>query len=72
MALTPDRLRDALRAVRFPGFNRDIVRLGMVTDLAIEGDAVRVHLRPGTDKPEVLRQIAADVERVLGGEPGVR
>src|SRR5438552_3917754 len=71
MALTPERLRDALRAVRFPGFNRDIVRLGMVTDLAIEGGTVRVHLRPGTDKPEVLRQLAADVERVLGAEPGV-
>jgi len=72
MALTPERLRDALGAVRFPGFNRDIVRLGMVTDVAIEGGTVRVHLRPGTDKPEVLRQLAADVERVLGAEPGVR
>jgi len=72
MALTAERLRDVLRAVRFPGFNRDIVRLGMVTDLTIEGGTVRVHLRPGTDKPEVLRQLAADVERVLGGEPGVR
>ncbi|HEY3187218.1 MAG TPA: Mrp/NBP35 family ATP-binding protein [Solirubrobacteraceae bacterium] len=72
MTLTPERLRDALRAVRFPGFNRDIVRLGMVTDLAIEDGTVRVHLRPGTDKPEVLRRLAADVERVLGSEPGVR
>ena len=72
MTLTPERLRDALRTVRFPGFNRDIVRLGMVADLAIEDGTVRVHLRPGTDKPEVLRRLAADVERVLAGEPGVR
>src|SRR5213080_1848881 len=72
MALTAERLRDALRAVRFPGFNRDIVQLGMVADLALEDGTVRVHLRPGTDRPEVLRQLAADVERVLGGEPGVR
>src|SRR5438552_4082740 len=72
MALTAERLRDALRTVRFPGFNRDIVRLGMVADLAIEDGTVRVHLRPGTDKPEVLRRLAADVERVLGAEPGVR
>src|SRR5206468_1542572 len=61
MALTAERLRDALRAVRFPGFNRDIVRLGMVADLALEDGTVRVHLRPGTDRPEVLRQLAADV-----------
>ncbi|TMA48382.1 MAG: Mrp/NBP35 family ATP-binding protein, partial [Deltaproteobacteria bacterium] len=72
MTLTPERLRDALRTVRFPGFNRDIVQLGMVADLAIEDGTVRVHLRPGTDKPEVLRRLAADVERVLAGEPGVR
>ena len=72
MALTPDRLRDALRAVRFPGFNRDIVRLGMVTEIEVDGGTVRVHVRPGTDRPDVLRQLTADIERVLGADPGVR
>ena len=32
-ALTPERVRDALRGVLFPNFRRDIVTLGMVTDV---------------------------------------
>jgi ATP-binding protein involved in chromosome partitioning len=70
-APTPERVREALRAVRFPGFNRDVVRLGMVSDVAVDGGAVRVDLRPGTDKPEVLDRLVADVRATLGREPGV-
>jgi ATP-binding protein involved in chromosome partitioning len=33
----PDALRMALRAVVFPGFRRDIVTLGMVTEVRVEG-----------------------------------
>src|SRR5438094_383056 len=50
-ALTPERVREALRTVLFPNFRRDIVTLGMVgEDLVIDGDTVRLHVRPGTDK----------------------
>ena len=52
---TPEEVREALRAVLFPGFRRDIVALGMVgDDLQVENGVVRVHLRPGSDKPEVV------------------
>ncbi len=70
-APTPERIREALRAVRFPGFDRDIVRLGMVVDVAVDAGAVRVQLRPGTDKPEVLDQLARDVRAAVAREPGV-
>ena len=70
-ALTPERVRDALRTVLFPNFRRDIVTLGMVGDVAIEGDTVRIHLRPGTDKPEVLQQLSRAIEAAVGRQPGV-
>jgi ATP-binding protein involved in chromosome partitioning len=63
--LTPDAVRDALRAVIFPNFRRDVVTLGMVTDVRIEGDAVHVHLRPGTDKQDVLQRLSAEVDRAV-------
>src|SRR5881398_3656809 len=71
-ALTPERVREALRTVLFPNFRRDIVTLGMVgEDLVIDGDTVRLHVRPGTDKAEVLQQLAPAIDAALRRLPGV-
>ena len=71
-ALTPERVREALRTVLFPNFRRDIVTLGMVgDDIAIDQGQVRVHVRPGTDKPDVLEKLTAAIEQALAKEPGV-
>jgi ATP-binding protein involved in chromosome partitioning len=71
-ALTPERVREALRTVLFPNFRRDIVTLGMVgDDIAIEQGRVSVHVRPGTDKPDVLAQLAGAIEATLRREAGV-
>src|SRR3989454_807568 len=69
--LTPERVREALRTVLFPNFRRDIVTLGMVgEEIAIDGDTVRLHVRPGTDKPEVLQQLARAIDAALRRLPG--
>src|SRR5262245_36177091 len=71
-ALSPERVRDALRTVLFPGFRRDLVTLGMVgEEIHVEGGRVRVHVRPGTDRPEVLEEIRRGIERAVRGLPGV-
>jgi len=70
-ALTPERVRDALRAVLFPGFKRDVVTLGMVGDVEIADGVVRIPLRPGSDKPEVHQQLARAIEAAVGRLPGV-
>src|SRR5205809_1067651 len=70
--LTPERVREALRTVLFPNFRRDIVTLGMVgEDVVIDGDTVRLHVRPGTDKAEVLQQLAPAIDAALRRLPGV-
>src|SRR5438034_5815180 len=70
--LTPERVREALRTVLFPNFRRDIVTLGMVgEDVVIDGDTVRLHVRPGTDKPEALQQLAHAIDAALRHLPGV-
>ncbi len=54
---TPELVRELLRGVRYPGFPRDIVALGMVADLRVEGSEVLLRLRlPSgrTDVPPVL------------------
>ncbi len=60
---TPESIRGTLAAVRYPGFPRDIVSLGMVADVSIEGDHAVIALRlPGgrTDVPPVLESAVAD------------
>jgi len=66
-----ERLHDALKAVLFPGYRRDIVTLGMVTDVRVEGGSVEVDLRPGTDRPETLAALRTGIEATLRREPGV-
>ena len=56
-------LKDALREVRFPGFRRDLVSLGIVRAIRIDGSRVSVQLDAGTagaDARAQLRQAATD------------
>src|SRR5262249_50636058 len=69
--LTPDGVRVALRGVIFPNFRRDVVTLGMVGDVHIEGGIVTIDLRPGTDDAAVLGQLAARAREAVGRLPGV-
>lgn len=69
--LTPDRVRDALQAVLFPGFKRDIVTLGMLTAVQLDGATVTVELRPGTDKAEVREELRRRIDEVVRRVPGV-
>jgi len=70
--LHADAVRQALRAVLFPGFRRDLVTLGMVTDVRVDGGMVQVWLRPGTDDRERLAQLRRSVETAVGALAGVR
>jgi len=73
-APTAEQVRDVLRTVLFPNFRRDVVTLGMVTGVAVDGGTVRVELKPGTDKLEVVAQLTRAVEaacRALAGVTGV-
>src|SRR5262249_15061252 len=69
--LRADGVRAALRGVIFPNFRRDVVTLGMVGDVHIEGGIVTIDLRPGTDDATVLGQLAARAREVVGRLPGV-
>ncbi len=69
--LTPDGVRTALRAVIFPNFRRDVVTLGMVSDVRIDGGIVTIDLRPGTDDAAVLEQLSARARDAVGRLPGV-
>ena len=64
-------VREALRAVLFPNFRRDIVTLGMVQDVRVDGGRVQVHVRPGSDDADVLERLRTRISEVVRRVPGV-
>jgi len=67
MALTSEQVMTALRTVQDPELFKDIVSLGMVKDVAIEGDSVKVRVElttPGCPLKEVIeRDVTSAVKR---------
>ena len=71
--MTEDEIRNALKAVKYPGYSRDIVSFGLVKEIAAGGDgtvSVVIQLTAGT--PEAAREIKTDSEQVLRSLPGVK
>jgi ATP-binding protein involved in chromosome partitioning len=69
--LTDEVVKNALKAVKYPGYNRDIVSFGLVKQIATKDGTVSVSMQLTTHNPEVANQIKAESERVLQALPGV-
>jgi ATP-binding protein involved in chromosome partitioning len=69
--LTEDIIKNALRAVKYPGYSRDIVSFGLVREIAIQDGAVGVSMQLTTANPAAADQIKTESERVLKALPGV-
>ncbi|MDQ2866937.1 MAG: Mrp/NBP35 family ATP-binding protein [Verrucomicrobiota bacterium] len=73
MAITEERVREALQRVKYPGFSRDIVSFGLVKEIASADDGdVRVQLVLTTNEPAIPRTIKAEAEEALRAIEGVR
>ena len=70
--LSPDDIQKALKAVKYPGYSRDIVSFGLIKKIATEAGAISVTLQLTSANPEAARQIKEESERVLGAMPGVK
>ena len=55
--LTEDDIKNALRAVKYPGYSRDIVSFGLVKQIAANNGAISVTMQLTTANPDVANQI---------------
>jgi ATP-binding protein involved in chromosome partitioning len=69
--VTEDDIKGALKAVKYPGYSRDIVSFGLVREITANKDAVSVSLNLTTNNAEIAQQLQAETERVLKALPGV-
>jgi len=70
--LNQDTLLAALKAVKYPGYSRDIVSFGLVKHVAVNAGAVNVQLQLTSANPEAAAQIKAACEQALRALPEVR
>src|SRR5204862_599363 len=70
--LSPDDIKNALKAVKYPGYSRDIVSFGLIKQIAADQGAVSVSMQLTSANAEAAGQIKAESERVLKALPGVK
>lgn len=70
-SLTPESVRERLRAVPYPGYSRDIVSFGIVKDISVAGGDVTVSIHLTGGNPDAPARIKEDCEKALRGMPGV-
>ena len=71
MPLTEEQILEALTRVSFPGFSRNVVELGLVRHIGIDGDAIRLDLDLVQVPPPVAERVQLEVQRTLGTLDGV-
>ncbi|HXS68297.1 MAG TPA: Mrp/NBP35 family ATP-binding protein [Candidatus Polarisedimenticolia bacterium] len=68
---TEEDIKNALKAVKYPGFSRDIVSFGLIKGISTANGAVSVAMELTTNNPAAAQQIKAESERILKALPGV-
>ncbi len=68
--LTQESVLNALKAVKYPGYSRDIVSFGLVKEVTVTGEGVHVVVQLTGGGPEIGPQVQADCQRVLDELPG--
>ena len=69
--VTEEDIKTALKAVKYPGYSRDIVSFGLVKDVAVNNGAISLAMQLTGGSAEVAQQIKTESERVLKGLAGV-
>jgi ATP-binding protein involved in chromosome partitioning len=70
--ISEELVKDALRAVKYPGFSRDIVSFGLIKSIQVNDSDLKVQLALATNDPNIPAAIKRDAENVLGKLEGVR
>ena len=71
MSLSEDRVLDALKNIKYPGFSRDIVSFGIIKNIEVTDSRVSVSLVLPTTDPELEENIRQSVKTTILEIPGV-
>jgi len=67
-----DAVIEALGRVKYPGYATDIVKLGLIEDIAVTGPSgVSLTIRQATEREKVMKELAALIHHELTHELGI-
>jgi ATP-binding protein involved in chromosome partitioning len=69
--LSEPMVYEVLKTVRYPGYSRDIVSFGMVQDIQITGQNVRVTLQVTTNQQDIATKLQQATEEALRDLSGI-
>src|SRR5436305_6404652 len=72
MSVSEEKVKNALKSVRYPGFTRDIISFGLVKSVQIDGGEVKVQLALATNDTNVPATIKNNAEKALRTIDGVQ
>jgi len=70
--ISEQQITDALKAVKYPGYSRDIVSFGIVKHIAANNGAVSVTIQLTSANNEAAQKIKTDAEQTLRSLAGVQ
>ncbi len=71
MAISEADVREALKAVKFPGLSRDIVSFGFVRSVKVDGGVVAVEIAMTTANSDAGAAVEREARAVLEALPGI-
>ncbi len=69
--VTEESIKQALKAVKYPGFSRDIISFGLLKKAEYREGTAEITLDLSNAKPEAIRQIQEEATAALKALPGV-
>ena len=69
--LNKEQIETTLKAVKFPGFSRDIVSFGLVRDVKLREGTAQISIEVTTSDSSVPEKIAADIKQKVGALEGI-
>lgn len=70
--LNQETILSALKAIKYPGYSRDIVSFGLVKQVAASQGAVSLQLQLTSHSPDVATQLKAECEQAIRALPDVK
>jgi len=70
--LSQEVIQNALKAVKYPGYSRDVVSFGLVKEISTTDGIVGVAMQLTSPNAEAALQIKTEAERVIAALPGVK
>ncbi len=70
--ITEEGVKAALKAVKYPGYNRDIISFGLVKSVLVQGGTVSVGIFLNSGNAETAQKIKSECEAVLRELSGVQ